>query len=74
METIERLGKYVTPGEMERARQDWKRDPSTWRERFSLQPERLRGTPLDDVRDALQTYFEGLPVEQPRVNRKGERY
>jgi hypothetical protein len=55
------LGPLVTPSEMENARQDWKRDPATWRGRFlAAIPVRSDVDP-NEVADELETYFARLP-------------
>ena len=69
---MKRHHEHLPPGEADAARQDWRRDPSTWRERFFKRNPALSEDPFDttltfgprahEVADALQAYFEtGLP-------------
>jgi len=57
------LGPLVTPGELDCAKQDWRRDPATWRARFLsvLPAERLGNADPNEIADGLERYFAGLP-------------
>lgn len=77
-----------TPGALEVAKQDWRRDPTTWRQRFLLTHLTPKLSGLEDnpeaaapirahwneAADALERYFDSLPKWTPRVNRLGHRY
>jgi hypothetical protein len=65
--------RFVTPGELDHAKQDWRRDPTTWRERFRARFN-WPGANVDEIATSLEAYFEGLPTPKPRLNRQGHRY
>ena len=60
---IETVDGLLTPGEIAAARQDWRRDAFTWRERFfALFPkDRLPGVHPKEVADTLEDWFKQLP-------------
>lgn len=79
---MKRLHEQLPPGEEDAARQDWKRNPETWREKFFKRNPGLSDNPLERtlhfgdrahaMADGLQTYFEtSLPKSEHRVHLKG---
>ena len=77
----ERAHEGLPPGEEDAARQDFRRDPTTWRQRFFARNPGLSENPLEctlyfgtrahEVADALEASFEILPGWEPRVHTKG---
>ncbi len=63
----------ITPGSLETAKQDWRRDPATWRAAFKAREVNLRAD-HDEVADALERHFDELPKWKPRADRLGRRY
>jgi hypothetical protein len=57
---IEHVLQLLTPGSLDLAKQDWRRDASTWRARFKGRETSLQADD-DEVADALEAYFETLP-------------
>jgi alkanesulfonate monooxygenase SsuD/methylene tetrahydromethanopterin reductase-like flavin-dependent oxidoreductase (luciferase family) len=57
---IEKALQLLTPSSLDLAKQDWRRDPATWRTRFKARETSLQGDP-DEVADTLEAYFEKLP-------------
>jgi hypothetical protein len=65
---MKRLHETLSPSETDLCRQDWKRDPSTWRERFFARNAQLAedphdpvlvfGTRAQQIADSLEAYFE----------------
>jgi hypothetical protein len=57
---IETVLQLLTPSSLDLAKQDWRRDPTTWRTRFKAREASLQGD-HDEVADTLQAYFEKQP-------------
>jgi hypothetical protein len=65
---IEHALHAITPSELDAAKQDWRRDPTTWRARMFA-----RCQSGDEIADALESYFAALP-NSVGMNKKGDRY
>ena len=57
---IETALHLLTPGSLDLAKQDWRRDPATWRTRFKGREISLQAD-HDEVADTLEDYFKKLP-------------
>jgi hypothetical protein len=63
----------LTPGPLETAKQDWRRDPTTWRALFKAREVNLRAD-HDEVADALEQHFNEMQVFQPVIRGQGMKF